>query len=179
MGPPADPEAVARAICLRLLEARPRTRAELAAAMHRRAVPAEVAERLLVRFGEVGLVDDAALASAWVQSRSTGRALAGRALAGELTRRGVARELVTAAVATLDPAAELSAARELVARRLSRTAGLPVAVRTRRLAAVLARKGYAGSLAMQVVREALAAEAPDPGVDPDDRDGTGIGWLPD
>ena len=45
-----DPEARARQICLRLLAAAPRTRAQLAQAMHRGGVPAEPAEAILARF---------------------------------------------------------------------------------------------------------------------------------
>ena len=56
----------------------------------RRGVPDEVAERVLDRFGEVDLIDDAAYARAWVESRHSGRGLARRALAYELRQRGVA-----------------------------------------------------------------------------------------
>ena len=61
-----DPEARARQICLRLLTAAPRTRAQLAQAMHRGGVPADAAEAILVRFADAGLIDDAAFARAWV-----------------------------------------------------------------------------------------------------------------
>jgi regulatory protein len=53
-----DPAAVARGIALRQLATGPRTRAQLAAAMARRGVPGEVAEKVLDRFEEVQLVDD-------------------------------------------------------------------------------------------------------------------------
>ena len=52
-----DPEARARQICLRLLTAAPRTRAELAQAMNRDGVPDEAAEAILIRFTDVGLID--------------------------------------------------------------------------------------------------------------------------
>jgi len=109
----------------------------------------------------VGLIDDAAFAQAWVQSRHTGRGLARRALAAELRRRGVDDETVAAAVDRLDPEQEEAAARELVARRLPGTRGLDPVKRTRRLVGVLARKGYSGGLAYRVVREALEGEGAD------------------
>lgn len=152
-----DPESVARAICLRLLAAAPRSRAQLAGALRRRRVPDVAAETVLDRLTEVGLVDDAALATAWVQSRHRGRGLARRALAAELRQRGVEAETVAAAVQTLDTDDELQTARALVARRLPATADLPKEVRARRLTGLLARKGYPGAIAGQVVREALAA----------------------
>jgi regulatory protein len=156
--PPADPETVAREICLRLLTATPRSRAELADALRRKNVPDEIAERVLGRFTDVGLIDDAAFSQAWVQSRHLGRGLARRALAAELRRRGVADETVTAAVETLHANQEETTARELIARRLAGTRGLDPAKRLRRLVGVLARKGYPAELAFRVVREALAEE---------------------
>src|SRR6266851_5100165 len=57
---PADPTERARQICLRMLAAAPRTRAQLAGALRRKAVPDETAEAILGRLAEVGLVDDAA-----------------------------------------------------------------------------------------------------------------------
>ena len=64
-----DPESVARTIALRRLEAAPQTRAQLDEAMRRRGVHDEIRERVLDRFGEVGLIDDAMFAQAWVDSR--------------------------------------------------------------------------------------------------------------
>lgn len=155
---PADPEAVAREICLRSLSFAPRTRAQLAGVLRREGVPDDVAERVLSRYSEVGLIDDEAFAHAWVESRHAGRGLARRALAAELRQRGVADETVKAAVEKLAPEREEAAARELVARRLAATRGLDPVRRTRRLVGVLARKGYPGGLAYRVVREALEAE---------------------
>jgi regulatory protein len=82
-GPPADlntgdPEALARRICLRLLTAAPRSRAQLAAELRRRRVPAEAAEAVLGRFADAGLIDDAAFARAWVESRHHSRGLSMR-----------------------------------------------------------------------------------------------------
>ena len=160
---PGDPESVARAICLRLLTLQPRTRAELAAALSKRGVPDDAAGTVLSRFAEVGLIDDRAFAAAWVDSRHAGRGLSRRALAAELRRRGVDGEIVGEAVAVVDTEAEERAARQLVDRRLASTRRLDQPARVRRLAGMLARKGYPGGLAVRVVREALAAEGTDPG----------------
>ena len=150
-----DPEEAARQICLRLLTAGPRTRAQLAAALRRRRVPDEVAEAVLGRFAEVGLIDDAAFARAWVETRHHGRGLARRALSAELRQRGVAAGEVRAAVGTLGPQDEITTARRLVAKRVTATRGRPLPARVRHLVGVLAREGYPAGLAYQVVREAL------------------------
>jgi regulatory protein len=156
--PDADPEAIARQICLRMLAAAPRTHAQLASALRRRGVPEDAAAAVLARFAEVKLIDDAVFARAWVDSRHHGRGLASRALGAELRQRGVAPGDIQSALGELSPDVELHTARELVARRLPGTSGMPVPARMRRLVGMLARKGYSSGLAYRVVREALEAE---------------------
>lgn len=155
---PRDPEERARALCLRLLTGTPRTRKQLADAMRRREVPDEVAERVLSRFEDVGLIDDAAFADAWVESRHHGRGLARRALARELRTRGVESAVIERAVEQLDSAREEETARALVERKLRATRGLDQDKRIRRLAGMLARKGYPEGQALRVVRRALEEE---------------------
>jgi regulatory protein len=144
-----------------MLTAGPRTQAQLAAALRRRGVPEEAAAAVLARFTEVKLIDDAMFARAWVDSRHHGRGLASRALSAELRQRGVPQDDIEAALSELDPEQEMATARELVARRLAGTAGMPVPARMRRLTGVLARKGYGPGLAYRVVREALEQEHED------------------
>ncbi|WP_372451229.1 recombination regulator RecX [Nonomuraea rhizosphaerae] len=156
--PHADPESVARAICLRLLTMAPKTRAQLAEALRKRDVPDEAAKAVLDRFSELGLINDEAFAEAWVDSRHHGRGLAKRALAAELRHRGVDSETVNEAVDRLDADQEAETARRLVDRKLSSTRGLDPQVRTRRLAGMLARKGYGAGVAFRVIREALEEE---------------------
>ncbi|WP_240746667.1 regulatory protein RecX [Cryptosporangium phraense] len=161
-GPDANPEQLARTICLRLLTTRPRTRSELATALAKRNIPAEAADAVLDRFGEVGLIDDAAFARAWVETRQRGRGLGRSALAGELRKKGVDREIVQEALDQIDPSDDLDAARRLVEKKLAATRGQPADKRARRLVGMLARRGHPAGVAYRVVREALAAEGSDP-----------------
>ncbi|MFE2219516.1 recombination regulator RecX [Streptomyces canus] len=156
--PPADPVERARAICLRLLTGTPRTRKQLADALRKREIPDDAAEEVLSRFEEVGLINDSAFADAWVESRHHGRGLARRALAQELRTKGVDPTLVDAAVSQLDSEQEEATARELVDRKLRATRGLDRDKRLRRLAGMLARKGYPEGMALRVVRQALQEE---------------------
>ncbi|MFE0582221.1 MULTISPECIES: recombination regulator RecX [unclassified Streptomyces] len=159
--PPQTPEEQARAICLRLLTGNPRTRRQLADALHKRGIPDEVSQQVLSRYEEVGLIDDAAFAGAWVESRHRGRGLARRALAQELRTKGVHATLVEEALGRLDSDQEEQTARELVERKLRSTRGLEREKRIRRLAGMLARKGYPEGMALRVVRRALEAEGED------------------
>ncbi|MFF7752996.1 recombination regulator RecX [Streptomyces sp. NPDC007971] len=156
-----DPAERARAICLRLLTGTPRTRKQLADALRKREIPEDVAEEVLSRFEEVGLIDDSAFAEAWVESRHHGRGLARRALARELRTKGVDSVLIDEAVSQLDSEQEEATARDLVARKLRATRGLDRDKRLRRLAGMLARKGYPEGLALRVVRQALQDEGED------------------
>lgn len=150
--------AVARRTCLRLLERGPRTRAELAAALTKDGVPDEAADQVLSRFTEVGLIDDALFAAMWVTSRHRARGLASAALRRELRRKGIGDEVAQEALEELDPDQELATARALVQRKLASTRSLTPDARVRRLAGMLARKGYPAGTAFRVVREALAEQ---------------------
>lgn len=157
-GPDADAEEVARKILLRRLSDRPCTRAELATALRRKAVPDDIATSLLDRFEAVGLVDDQEFARSWVQSRLTGKGLARRSLGAELRRKGVDAETVRNVLAEVDPNEEEAAARQLVRRKSRSMQGLDVTVRMRRLTSMLARKGYPPAMAFRVVREEQAGD---------------------
>jgi regulatory protein len=152
---PEDPVRQAKDVCLRLLTARPQTRAELHQALIRRGYPKEVAEQVLGRLDDAGLVDDAAFAEQWVRSRHTYQGLGRRALVAELRRKGVAEPLAAEAASTLDGEAEEERARQLVRKRLRSMGSADEAAKLRRLAGMLARKGYSQGLAFRVVRDEL------------------------
>lgn len=155
--PPADPESVARTICLNLLSIRARSRSELAAELTRREVDDDVATAVLDRLVEVGLLDDAAFAEQWVDSRHRHRGLGRRALSQELRTKGIDSEVASAALDELDPDAERSRAAELVRKRLPSLDRVEPPVAARRLVGMLARKGYGAGLAYEVVKVEMAA----------------------
>jgi regulatory protein len=168
LDPPGDPESVARIICLRLLDHRARTRAELASALRKRGIPDDAATAVLDRFTQVGLIDDGALAETFAYAQHRERGLAGRAVAAKLRQRGVDEPAIQAAVGSIDRASEEEAAERLVHRKLRSVSHLEPASQARRLVGMLARRGYSPGLAHQVVRRALAEhstampELPDP-----------------
>ena len=157
-GTTPDESEVAREICLRQLAVRPRTRAELAKALTKRGISDEVTAEVLDRYDEVGIIDDAAFARAWVSSRHHGRGLARRALASELRRHGVDADTAGEALDDIDPETEAATARALVDRKLRTVTGAPDAV-FRRLVGMLARKGYPPGVAIGAVKDALAARS--------------------
>jgi regulatory protein len=153
---------VARKILLDQLTGRARTRSDLAAKLAQRKVPDEIATRLLDRFEEVGLIDDAAFAREWVSQRQEGRGLARRALAQELRRKGIDDEVARDALGDIAEDNEVAAARMLVRRKLRSVRDLDHDKAVRRLVGMLARKGHSSGVAFRVVREELGADLADP-----------------
>jgi regulatory protein len=145
-----DPAAVARSIVLRQLTNSPKSRLQLA-------------ETVLDRFEEVRLIDDADFADMWVRSRSQTRKLAKGALRRELADKGIDPDTAAGALEQLSDEDEEAAARELVQRKLRGTSDLTDRAErdkiTRRLASMLARKGYQPSQAFRIVGEVLDAAA--------------------
>ncbi|MFC9335902.1 regulatory protein RecX [Arthrobacter sp. NPDC057009] len=154
---------MARAIVLRQLTASPKSRLQLERKLAERNVPEDVAAAVLDRFEEVRLVDDAEFADMWVRSRSQSRRLAKGALRRELAEKGIDADTAASALQQLSDEDEEAAARHLVQRKLR--PGTDLADRaerdktTRRLASMLARKGYQPAQAFRVVGEVLDAAA--------------------
>jgi regulatory protein len=149
---------------------------QLSRKLAERNIPEDVAEDVLDRFQEVRLIDDAEFADMWVRSRSQSRKLAKGALRRELSDKGIDADTAGAALEQLSDADEEAAARVLVERKLRSTSDLSDRAErdktTRRLASMLARKGYQPAQAFRVVGEVIDAqlggrEASHEGYDPD------------
>lgn len=152
-------EEQARALCLRLLTARARTRAELEGQLAKRGYPDDVSALVLDRLTDVGLVDDTDFAEQWVRSRRINAGKGKRALAAELRTKGVDNEVITAALADIDAGAERERAEQLVGDKLRRERNTDDEAKlTRRLVGMLARRGYSQTMAFDVVKVALANE---------------------
>jgi regulatory protein len=149
-------------LCLRLLTARARTRAELSGQLTKRGYPDDIRDRVLDRLAAAGLVDDTDFAEEWVRSRRAKAGQSKRALAAELQTKGVDNDVITRALDGLGADAERERAEQLVRARLHREAlggdGKDEVRVSRRLAAMLARRGYSQTLAGEVVVAELAAE---------------------
>jgi regulatory protein len=149
----------ARALCLRLLTVRARTRAELAGQLAKRGYPDDVSTRVLDRLADVGLVDDVDFAEQWVHSRRVNAGKGMRALAAELHTKGVDKDVITSVLSDINPDAERGRAEELVRKKLRRENLSDDDLRLRRrLIAMLARRGYSQTMAYDVVSAELAAE---------------------
>lgn len=99
-----DDPAVVLDAAARFLEARPRSVAEV----RRRLVDAgyrpDLVDGAVERLLDLGMLDDAAFATAWVESRDRARPRGARALRDELRRKGIAPEVVEGALAEREAA---------------------------------------------------------------------------
>ena len=158
----SDPSLVLEA-ALRFLEARQRSAAEVRRRLLLHGYRADLVDGAIGRLLDLAIIDDAAFAHAWVESRDRARPRGERALRRELAAKGVDRETVDGAIEERDaaaPDADADAARRLLdrnARALARVAD-PRA-RRQRAYALLVRNGFDSELAMSSVRAWEQAQA--------------------
>lgn len=150
-----DWETLAREVVLRRLSVKARTRQELADSLGESEVPVGIAERVLDRMTEVGLVDDAAFARDWVAARQERKHLSRRMLLDELRRKGIDPVLAEEAASGVGQAEEYDAAVELARRKLESLSRHPYEVQRRRLAGALERRGFGVGLIHRVVDDVL------------------------
>lgn len=155
---PADPAERARDIALRLLTHSPRSASQLREGLVSRDVEPDIADEVIERYREVGLLDDAALSAAIVRTRHHERGKSRRAILSELRRKGFDPEHIDAALAQITDEDEHEAARALALKRWHQLEGVERDKRVRRVVGMLGRKGYSPSDAFALVRELESAD---------------------
>ncbi len=148
-------EAMARAG--KLLSIRPRTEHEIRTRLAAAGFEEETIERTTARLEELHLLDDLAFARQWIEERVSRKGLGPETLRVELEAKGIASEVVDQALADGVGDEELRA-REVAAAYLSKLAAQPLAEQARKLAAMLARKGYSEEVVETAVRAVLPPE---------------------
>jgi regulatory protein len=148
-------------LCLWHLGQGPRTEKQLRDAMAKHDAPADIIDATMERVVEMGYVNDAEYAEQMVRSRMEYRKQGTMAIRQALRQKGVDDETAALALEEIKPEDEEANARALVEKKLPSTRGLDRNKRANRLVGMLARKGYNGGIAYQVVREALDAEGED------------------
>ena len=161
------------AAALRFLEVRQRSTAEVRRRLATAGYREELVEGAIERLVDLGMLDDAAFAQSWVESRDRARPRGERALRSELARKGIERQLTDDVLTERQvqtPDADADAAQRLLAgqaRSLERVAD--PSARRQRAYALLARSGFDPSTAGDAVRRWLASsterEAPEDAAD--------------
>jgi len=129
-----------------------KSKAQLAAILEKREIPAEIAQTILDRFEESGLINDQAFAETVVSSRRNYRGLSKTAIKRELNQKGVAQEIIENATDSITEEDELATARKLASTRFATMSRLQPEARTRRLFGYLQRKGYSSRVIFEAIR---------------------------
>jgi regulatory protein len=147
----AEAEAAYRT-ALRALERRAFARHDLARRLQRKGHASHAVDSALERAAGLGLLDDAAFALSYVQSR-TARGRGPSRLAADLMAMGVERLLIDRALAAEWPEGSDRTAIPftLAAKRAAQLGGLPRAIKRRRVLAYLARRGFTGREVSEMV----------------------------
>ena len=152
----AQVEAAYRTV-LRSIERRSFARADLGRRLLRKGHTPEAVEAALDRAAEHGLLDDAAFAANYVETRSA-RGRGPLRLTRDLMTMGVARSIIDRAVAShvreFEGNADVPLA--LAHKRAVQLRDLPRHVRRRRVLAYLARRGFSGREVSEMVGKLLA-----------------------
>jgi regulatory protein len=140
----ADAEAAFRTL-LRALERRSFARADLARRLIRKGHPRPAVDAAVERASGLGLLDDAAFAQSYVQTRAA-RGRGPARLVRDLLAMGVERTLVDRALAAEWPEGSdrSRVPFALAAKRAAQLGDLPRTVKRRRVLAYLARRGFSG-----------------------------------
>ena len=149
----ANPHEFARAIALRQLDTRARSRWELEQKLKRKNVPEDVMSAVLDRLTDVGLIDDRAYAHLYVRSKIASKKMARMALRFELRKRGVAEVHILDALNQITDDSEVEMARMLVAKKLTTLDNVSRDVKYRRLSGLLGRKGYSHAIIRHVLAD--------------------------
>lgn len=151
----ADVEAAYRT-ALRSIERRSFARADLGRRLLRKGHAPEAVEAALARAAEHGLLDDAAFAVNYVETRSArgrGPLRLTRDLRAMGVERGIVDRTVAAHVHASEGAGDLPLA--LASKRAAQLRDLPRHVKRRRVLAYLARRGYSGRDITELVGRVL------------------------
>jgi regulatory protein len=144
---------------LRLLAMGPRSEHDLRERLtRRRGFRREAVDYAAQRMRELGYLNDAAFARFWVESRQAATPRSKRALAFELSRRGVGREQLDAA---LDGVSDTDAAYEAAQRRLRALRGVDRQTFERRLGSFLNSRGFGYGVARSTIQRCWAELAAD------------------
>ncbi|EFO81086.1 regulatory protein RecX [Oscillochloris trichoides DG-6] len=146
---------------IRLLEQRPRSEAELRQRLQRLDFRSDAITYALDRLRDLGLLDDAAFSRTWIENRRTFRPRGSLALRDELRRKGVARDLIDAALADADgededaaAAQEIERARDMAQRAMHRYANTPDwPTFQRRMGGYLQRRGFSFDTIRPILKE--------------------------
>lgn len=154
--PAEEALAAARESALRVLDRTAASSGQIREKLTKAGFLPEIAEEIVTRFGEVGLLDDREYAAMLVRTRFQERGLVGRGLVQELNRKGIDPRLQAEALAQITPEQEAESAQRLAEKKARSLHNVSYPQAMRRISSFLARKGYSPSQCRQTTLQVLA-----------------------
>lgn len=139
----------ARDKCYRLLAYRSRTVYELRHRLEQAGFSSAVTEAVLDELQQKKLLDDESFARNWIRRRITAKPVGTGYLWAELQQKGVDRDTIAAALGDYDEDSEYEAAMRVVCKKLNQDT---VGKNWYRMAGLLSRRGFSGSVVNRVYR---------------------------
>ncbi len=130
-----------------------KTRHQLATILKKREIPDDIANAVLDRFTEAQLIDDAAFARAFVNSRIAVSGKSKSVIARELKQKGVSAQDAEQALSSIDTELEDQTAYNVAKKRYQQLSTLEPEVRRRRLMGFLMRRGFSSQLTARILRD--------------------------
>lgn len=147
---------------MRLTAKRPLSRAVVTQKLAQKGAPAEMLDRVLARLTELSLIDDRALGQLIVEHELSHQPAGEALLRAKLERKGLEESAIEHALGEAAPvttgAGAERAATALAKEKLRSIQGLEPAVARRRLAGLLARRGFDEQVVRDVVERLLGVE---------------------
>jgi len=132
---------------------RAKSKGELLAHLKSRGVEEDIAQAVIFRLQESGLINDREFALAWATSRHGHKKLSKRIIAGELRQKGVTQEQIDEALDGINDESEYRMAFDLGFKKYNTMSRLAPDVQIRRIQSLLARKGFGFPIITRVLRE--------------------------
>lgn len=152
---PLSPERLerrAKNVVLHQLSRQAKSAQQLREVLEKREIPSEIAESVIERFTEAGLINDLQFAITVAHSRRNTRGLSTAAIRRELVKKGVGQAEIDEALREFAAEDELETAVRIAVKRMRSMSKLEPEVRRRRMLGFLARKGYPGSIAYRALK---------------------------
>lgn len=146
--------------CIRFVSYRPRSGKEMDDFIRRKLADSHttaplVTHNVVDRLVELGYIDDHAFAAWWVSQRTGRKSKGARAIRRELEQKGIAPEIIEAAISTImkEDRSELMLAKVALEKKRFAWSTLPKVLQKQKLAQYLLRRGFASEIVWRVVDE--------------------------
>ena len=142
----------ARESALRLISYRDRTRSEIRKRLIGNDYPEDIADEVIDKLSQAGLIDDEKFSRDWVKARTASKPMGRTRLTWELRSKGVEATMVEEALEDLDEDAEHALALELAARKAEKMDRGDPSFKNR-LSSFLRRRGFGWEVISKIFDE--------------------------